>query len=51
MHARLDAEVAEPPVELVLGPVHEQIRMELRGAAQEHQAALVEHWTATASST
>lgn len=35
------ADLAEVPGELVLGPVREQIRMELRGAAQGHQAALV----------
>ena len=41
MLLRLDAELAEVPGELVLGPVVEQIRMELRGAAQEHLAEVV----------
>jgi CHAD domain-containing protein len=38
---RLEAAVADLPLELVLGPVHEQLRMELTAAAQEHLAELV----------
>ena len=40
--AHLEAEVTELPAELVLGPVHEQLRAELTGSAQEHLAAVVD---------
>ena len=41
LHERLEAEVGELPGELVLGPVAEQIRMDLRGRAQEHHADVI----------